>query len=412
MEARENGRWTGPAGRGTGRGMGRLISAIALSRAPVLAFMAMGLGFGGFSAMVPVLKGRLGLADGAFGLALMCSAAGLMAALWVAPRLEAGLGRRALPLAAGGMGVAFLLPFLVGGQGAVALAGLAVAIAVLGLGSGTTDVLMNTRVSELEAAHGRSLMNAAHGMFSVAYIFGAVWAALVREAGWPALAVPCLAAVAALGAVRWMAGPKAVRAAEAPGAAPVRLGGAVIWGGLIVLMAFLVESATEGWSALHIERTLGGRAAEGALGPAMLGLSMAVGRLGGQVLADRVGERWMIALACPLAGVGLVLAAAAATPAQALAGFGLAGLGASVVAPMALALIGRRVAPAQRTRAIAVASVTGFMAFLVGPSLIGLLSEAVGLRWALGAIALPVALTPLLLAGLRERRPAATRQSV
>jgi hypothetical protein len=49
-----------------------------------------------------------------------------------------------------------------------------------------------------------------------------------------------------------------------------------------VLVAFLVENAMEGWSALHIERTLGGGAAEGAFGPAILGLTMGIGRLSGR----------------------------------------------------------------------------------------------------------------------------------
>jgi hypothetical protein len=37
--------------------------------------------------------------------------------------------------------------------------------------------------------------------------------------------------------------------------------------GGVVLVAFFVENSTEIWAALHIERTLGGGAAEGRLGP-------------------------------------------------------------------------------------------------------------------------------------------------
>ena len=79
----------------------------------------------------------------------------------------------------------------------------------------------------------------------------------------------------------------------------------LVWvGGLVVLAAFLGEAATEGWSALHVERTLGGRASEGAMGPALLGFGMAVGRLG----AHWFGSDWppirvMIIGSC-VAGLG------------------------------------------------------------------------------------------------------------
>ena len=60
--------------------------------------------------------------------------------------------------------------------------------------------------------------------------------------------------------------------------------------GGIVLIAFMSEATVEAWSALHVERTLGGGAAEGALGPAMLGLTMAFGRFSGQAVAERLRE--------------------------------------------------------------------------------------------------------------------------
>ena len=120
-----------------------LARALVLSRAPVLPFMVMGAGWGTFAAYVPDLKAGLGVSDGLFGLVLMCSSIGLLSALWAAPRLDAQLGPRALPLAAAFLGLAFVLP---GIAGTVAL--FAVAMMVMGAASGLCDVVMNTRVSE------------------------------------------------------------------------------------------------------------------------------------------------------------------------------------------------------------------------------------------------------------------------
>jgi hypothetical protein len=131
----------------------------------------------------------------------------------------------------------------------------------------------------------------------------------------------------------------------------------------VVLSAFMTEAATEAWSALLIERELGGRAAEGALGPAMLGITMSFGRFGGQVVAERLREVQVVVIAGSVAALGMFVAAAAPSPVVAYLGFGLFGLGVSVIGPMGLALVGKMVAPHFRTEAISRAAVIGFSGF-------------------------------------------------
>jgi MFS family permease len=171
---------------------------------------------------------------------------------------------------------------------------------------------------------------------------------------------------------------------------------------MIVLVGFLIENAMEGWSALHIERTLGGNPAEGALGPTVLGLTMGIGRLAGQIVAGRWREGPVLVAASVLSCAGLLIAATAGSTRVAYAGFGLSGVGVSVIAPMALALVGRSVPARMRTVAIARASVIGFMGFFLGPTLVGGLSELAGLRIALGSAALVLLAVPPMLALMRS----------
>jgi MFS family permease len=167
----------------------------------------------------------------------------------------------------------------------------------------------------------------------------------------------------------------------------------------------MTEAATEAWSALHIERTLGGRAAEGALGPAMLGLTMSMGRFGGQVVAEKLREVAVVVGASTLAAFGAVVAAWAPSPVVAYAGFGMFGLGVSVIGPMGLALVGKMVPAHFRTEAISRAAVMGFSGFFFAPVIMGLVSQGFGLRWAFTCMALLVAgAIPLALA--LSRRPA------
>ncbi len=367
-----------------------VIHAIRLSRSPILPFATMGMGWGTFAAYVPEIKAGLGVGDGVFGGLLLFSSLGLLTSMWLAPRLDDALHKMALPVAAGLLALSFLLPGLVSAPVLFALV-----MVCLGATSGLTDVVMNARVSELESRHRLSLMNVNHAVFSFAYAGAAVVCSFTRDAGLPAISVFVWVTLIGLALTPFMRGKIPVDAAEpVDGRFPT---GVVVWGGLIVMIGFLIENSMEGWSALHIERTLGGAAAEGALGPAVLGLTMGIGRLSGQIVAGRWPEEPVLVGAALLACGGLAIAGTAPGPAIAYLGFGLAGLGVSVIAPMALALIGRRVSNRARTRAIARASVIGFMGFLIGPTLVGGLSELAGLRVAFVSVALFALFVPPLL---------------
>lgn len=376
-----------------------LVSGLRLSRAPALSFAALGLCWGAFAAFVPVIKAGLGASDGLFGTLLLGSSLGLLTAMWLAPWIDARLGRFAMPAACISLAVAFLMP----GLAPSALA-FAFSMAAVGVCSGLTDVVMNARVSEIESRERRSLMNLNHAMFSFAYAAAAVATGFAREAALPPVAVFAGIVVIVVAAAPFMLVPVAeVEAAEDGVKFPT---GLVAWGGGIVLVAFMVENATEGWSALHIERTLGGGAAEGAFGPAILGLTMGIGRLSGQLLAERVRETPVLVGASILAGGGMVMAAFAPAPAVAYLGFGLSGLGVSVIAPMALALVGKHARPSERTRAISRAAVIGFLGFFVGPPMIGLVSEVASLRVALALVALFLLSVPVMLAAMLRGRAA------
>lgn len=372
-----------------------LLHALHLSRAPVLPFMVMGAGWGTFAAYVPEIKAGLEAGDGLFGLLLLCSSLGLLSAMWLAPVLDEALGERALPVAAAGLAVSFIP---LGLAGSVPL--FALTLVLLGATSGLCDVVMNARVAELEAKHDRSLMNFNHAMFSFTYAVFALICSFTRDAGLPPIAVLAVVSVLGVMLAPLTRGKLPVPEDEAGNAqAPV---GLILWGGLIVLVAFMIENAMEAWSALHIERTLGGVPAMGALGPMVLGLTMGIGRMSGHLMAGRWRDGPVLVGGALLSAVGLGIAAAAPAPGVAYLGFGLSGLGVSVIAPIALGLVGRSANAKARTTAIARASVIGFMGFFVGPAFMGGISEALGLRMALALLAVALLAIPLMLHLMRS----------
>jgi MFS family permease len=223
-------------------------------------------------------------------------------------------------------------------------------------------------------------------MFSVAYAAGALIVGAAREAGLPPAPV-----FAGFGAIAILLLPMMRMDVTYVDAEEGYVGACPLWPillcGAIVLVAFMSEATVEAWSALHVERTLGGGAAEGALGPAMLGITMAIGRFSGQAVAERLREIPVVIGASVISAVGAVVAALAPTPFVAYIGFGVLGLGVSVIGPMGLALVGKLVAPHLRTEAISRTAVIGFSGFFFAPMLMGLLSDAFGLRVAFVAVA-------------------------
>ena len=112
----------------------------------------------------------------------------------------------------------------------------------------------------------------------------------------------------------------------------------------------------------------------------MLGITMALGRFSGQALSDRMSDITVLVVATALTAIGTVMAGLAPTPMVAYIGFGILGLGVSVIGPIGLGLVGRHVPPHMRSTAIARTAVIGFSAFFVAPAIMGMVSEAFSLR--------------------------------
>ena len=369
-----------------------------LTRKPLAGFTAIGAAWAMFFAQMPVIKDNVGASDGQFGMVGLIAAFGALAAMWLAPVSQKIAGGLALPL-----GIATLGLGMFGSSLADSLAFLTLCLFVASAGSGVVDVLVNAKVSEVESESGRPLMNLNHALYSFVYAGGALATGALREMGLgptPIIAGLCAVLLVLAIASKDVTPEVGGHDGEAP-QMPYLL---VYLGGLVVMMAFLAEASSEGWSALHLERTLGGTPGEGALGPALMGLTMGFGRLFGHGISRYVRDSVLMLVATLVSALGMVIAGLAGSVGMALAGFALAGMGISVVAPLALGLVGRIVHPRARLAAISRASVVGYGAFFFGPPLMGLLAEGFGLRAAFVVVAGLLVITAVILIPTLARR--------
>jgi MFS family permease len=354
-----------------------ILATLTAARTGIAAFAAMGVLWGTFAAVLPDLKTMLGVDETHLGLVLFMTPIAAVCAMLAAPRAGAALGGAALPISVLLMACAFALP-----GHASALWTFPLAMMCCGAATGLTDVLMNARVAALENERGLHLMNLTHAAYSFGYAGGAMGTGLMRSWGWAPHWVmgtmACFALIFALlaierhGQITGLITPKGEKASH--------LGLVPLIGGAMVLIAFMTENAAENWSALHIEKTLGGSPAEGAAGPATLALTMGFARLAGQGLVARVNPFWLMRGGAIIAACGALIAAAATSPTMAYAGFIIMGIGGSVIAPTAFSLVGRGAAPAARARAVARATLLGYFGYFFGPPLLGFLAGTFGLR--------------------------------
>jgi MFS family permease len=115
--------------------------------------------------------------------------------------------------------------------------------------------------------------------------------------------------------------------------------------------------------------------------------AMAVGRFIGDRIVASLGERFVMRLSGALIIVGLATAILVPSPLFAIAGFSVAGLGNSNLVPILFTAAGRDpvLGPGP---GIAAVTTVGFLGFLVGPAVIGLMSKFFGLPVALSLVAL------------------------
>lgn len=373
---------------------------LAAARAPIAAFAAMGVLWGTFAAVLPDLKAALEVNESQLGLLILPTPIAAVTAMLLAPMIGAMLGRVALPVATVLMAAAFALP----GQAGVAWI-FPLAMMACGAATGLTDVLMNARVAALENERNLHLMNLCHAAYSFGYAGGALATGAMRGEGWnPAWVMGTMAAVAAVLALSTLERDGTIHGLRKPkdGTAG-RLGLIPVIGGGIVLIAFLTENAAENWSALHIEKTLGGSPEEGAMGPAALALTMGFARLAGQGIVTRVDPIRLLLAGAVVSACGALGAALATSPMMAYAGFIVMGIGSSVIAPTAFSMVGRLAEPEARARAVARATLLGYFGYFFGPPSLGFIAGAFGLRFAF-VFAAAMLLCVLILAPLMARQ--------
>jgi MFS family permease len=349
----------------------------------VWVFCSLNIIIGTWVLYIPQVKQKLQLNDSQIGFALFCFALGILSFIPLVPIIskKIGLGRGTF------FGICifsalFILPVLVNSYTM-----LCTVLFVVGMFTGFTDVAMNTLVSELEKTDQVNFMSAAHGFFSLGGVIGALSGSVLMafvESPMIHLLIMMIIIVLTNGVLASQYFKiKEVEVVKSESKLPLKAFKPLL---ILAFLAMLVmgnEGAIEHWSSIYFTEVI--EVASNnlvGLGFTVFSIMMTVGRFFGDRISENIGSVRIIVLGCSLATIGYVLVLLSHLIFSAI-GFGIVGLGLSVVIPELFRVAGKT-QTISASKAISFVSGVGFAGFLVGPIVIGYISDQFSLKVSFG----------------------------
>jgi MFS family permease len=354
----------------------RLIITNSKYFAPAFVFATINIIFGTWAIYIPAIKSKLGIDEGDLGLAIFCMAVGTLIMILLAPKLinMLGVGR------ATGFGIffflfSFIIPFVTSQY-----LWFCFGMFTVGLFAGFTDVTMNALVSEIEKKDKVHIMSANHGFFSLGGFLGAgIGGFFLTKDILPInhlLVVILILLVVNLIFFRKYITVSSEKLED--NTFNFDLVTPLIVLGIVAFFIMATEGAIVDWSALYLEKVSLAKLSWIGLGYTVFSATMALGRFFGDAISSRFGSKPLILGGIFIASIGFSCILMVG-PVIALIGFGLVGIGLSVVIPELFRLAGT-VKGLDASIGISFVSGIGFLGFLVGPVLLGFLAELSSLK--------------------------------
>jgi fucose permease len=347
------------------------------------------------------LRDELDLSYSTAGLHVAAFAAGSMVAGVISARLERALGRRTLFWSAAALMGAGAIGLTAGRTAEVTVGSLL----VMGVGGG---LLLATIQAALADHHGERRAVAlaeANVAASIAYVvlIGVLSLTAALHAGWrvallASLAVPVLA---------WWSNRRLAIDAPPSRVAQGRLPGLFWIAAAMLFCTTAAEWCINAWGATFVED-----AADVSTDTAVAMMAgyfggVVAGRTLGSRLARRLDPARLLALALAVTAAGFAILWPSTTPAQALVGLSLLGIGLGNLFPMGLSVT-VALAPGRAVLASGRAVAMTSFAVLLAPLTVGTLADATSLKAALGAVPVMLVLAAAGLALVRRARTPAS----
>lgn len=355
-------------------------------------FLASGMSFATWASRVPDIKRILEIDNAQIGLLLLGMGIASILGISTGPAVMARTGARrgmlammlmlAVGLALVGIGTTALMSFPI----------VIVGLALFGFGNGALDVMMNVEATAVEQMAGKTILPLFHAFFSFGTVIGAGlgWAATNAHTTVLLHTAVITAVILVLAFVCFANVPnrEAALDPQEPGEKPhwrERMHVALsAWReprtyalGVVMLGMSFAEGGANDWLALGVAEDHGGGTAMGAAALTVFSVCMTAVRVLGGPLVDRFGRVPVLRVLAVTAAGGILLFILTPSLPFAFLGAALWGLGASLGFPLGMSAAADD--PAKAAARVSAAATIGYIAFLGGPPVLGLISEHIGL---------------------------------
>ncbi len=343
--------------------------------APAWVFASLNIWFGTWAIYIPIVKERLEIDKSQLGIAIFFLSLGVFTVFPVAAKIinKIGVGK------ATWYGVilsslAALLPLI-----APSYYTLMAALFMLGAANGFTDISMNTLVTELEKEDKQNFMSAAHGFFSLGGVLAGLGSFLIVFLGSPILHMGIVVFIVLI--VNLILRKNYIHIIAAPVEKEpfsIKLFKPLLVIGIVSFVVMGGEGAIVDWSGLYLKEISLAPEALWGTGFLAFSITMTLGRFLGDGISKKIGSIKIVALGAAIAVLGYVSVLSGSTY-FAILGFGLVGLGFSVIIPE-LFRIGGTVKGIDSSQGVSFIAGTGYAGFLAAPPILGFLADSSSLK--------------------------------
>lgn len=340
-------------------------------------FFLLGLCSASWASRIPSIQQQLHLSDSFLGIILFALPLGSIISLSFAGFLVTKYGSKKVA----GCSLLFysILLYIVGLSQNTPL--LISSLVLFGMAGNTANIAINTQAVGVEAKYGRNIMASFHGLWSLAgFSAAAVGTVMIGNNVLPQnhfiiITAILLAGVAACFQYLLPEEEKTVTQKgffTRPDKSLVKLG-------VIAFCCMICEGAMFDWSGIYFQKVIAAKKEWIGAGYTAFMFTMATGRFVADWVATRAGFKKTVQASGALIASGLGIAILFPYVVTAIIGFLIVGFGVSSVIPLVYSEAGKSKVTSPGMALTAVSSI-GFLGFLVGPPLIGVIAGAVSLR--------------------------------
>jgi MFS family permease len=357
-------------------------------------FFIQGLTFGTWSSRIPDIQKLLHINDAALGGVLFSLPLGQFVGMFYSGFLVSKFGSKKILIIAALIYPAVLL--WLGSANSPWL--LSLALFIFGLSGNLMNISVNTQGVGVERIYGRNILASFHGIWSLAGFTAGLFSNLM--VGFSIVPFYHFCIIYGISLILLIVAQKSIlprdgiRKQEKNHPFFVKPNKLILILGTISFGSLLCEGTMFNWSSLYFEKVLFLPETLIRTGFIAFLLTMSAGRFLADWLASRFGIEKIIFVSGFLVALGLCISVIFPHLYTATFGFLLVGLGTSSIIPLCYSLAGKtkNMHPGM---AVTTVSMIGFLGYMTGPTIVGVISEISNLRWAFGIIAVLCLLIPV-----------------